>query len=84
MYLQKVHVETFSEKNDQNFDVGFSSTFFCSIDFPGVLQRREFKKTTNSVLQTNRVEKFLQTNRQNNPKPIFSRFFLITFLGVSW
>jgi hypothetical protein len=31
----------------------------------------------------NGIENILQKNRPKNPKPIFSRFLFITFLGVS-
>ena len=63
IFWQKVRVENFSQTFDQNFDVSFSSTFFCFIEFSGVFQRWEFKNTTKNVLQKSRVEKFLQKIR---------------------
>jgi hypothetical protein len=42
--------------------------------FSGVSQRWEFKNTTKNVLQKNRIEKFLQKNRQNRSKTDFWAF----------
>jgi hypothetical protein len=79
--------KTFPEKIDKNFDVSFSSTF-CFIAFSGVSQRLELKQNTtknvgNFKLAKKRVEKFLPKKSTKNPKPNFSRFPFITFLGVS-
>jgi hypothetical protein len=83
IFLQKVHVENFSQNFDKNFDVSFSSTFFCFIAFSGVSQRWEFKNTKKNVLQKKSCRKIFTKKSTKNPKPTFSRFSLITFLGVS-
>jgi hypothetical protein len=85
MLLQKVHIENSPQKIDKNFDVsfprffGFSCVFGCfsaiSDENSKALDTRHYKKR----LTKNRVEKFSQENRQKNPKPIFSRFFLSRF-----
>jgi hypothetical protein len=81
--LQEVHVENFSPKNRQNFDVSFSSTFFVSkIAFLGVSQRWEFKYTTKNVLQKKcvkqnykRIDKKPQTDFFSNCfNHVFGRF----------
>jgi hypothetical protein len=80
MFLQKVHVETFFKQIDKNVDASFSSTI-CFIAFLGVSQRWEFKSTTKNILQNKSCRKVFTKKSTKNPKPIFSRFFFITFLG---
>jgi hypothetical protein len=62
IFLQKLHVENFSQKNRQKFRCQFSLDFFGCIAFSGVSQRWEFKNTTKNVWQKNHVEEFLQKN----------------------
>jgi hypothetical protein len=78
MFLQKVHVENFSQNFDKNFRCQFFLDFFCFIAFSGVSQRWEFKNTTKNVLQKNRRKVFTK-NLTKNPKPTFSRNFLSRF-----
>jgi hypothetical protein len=68
MFLQKVHVERFSQKNRQNFRCQFFRDFFL-IAFSGLSPRWEFKNTQKEFLQKNR------------PK-IQNRFFLDFFYHV--
>jgi hypothetical protein len=81
-YFCKKSMSTAAPKtNRQKFDVNFSLTF-CFIAFSGVSQRWEFKNTTKNVLQKKSCRKVFTKNSKKNPKPIFSRFCFITFLGV--
>jgi hypothetical protein len=76
--MQKVHVKNFSRENSQKIDkisMLFFLDFFCFIAFSGASLRWEFKNTTKNVLQNNRVEKFLQNNRQKIPNRFFLDFF---------
>jgi hypothetical protein len=77
--LQKVHVENrklFPKKSTQKkFDVSFPSTFFVLSRFRVFLSGGSSKTLQKNVLQKNRVEKFLQKNRQKKPKPICPRLF---------
>jgi hypothetical protein len=75
-FLQKVHVENIFQRNTQEFRCQFASIFVVA--FSGVSQRWEFQKTTNKKLQKNRVEKFLQKNRQKKTD-LISRFCLSRF-----
>jgi hypothetical protein len=62
----------------------FPRFFFGFIAFSGVSQRWEFKNTTKTVLQENRVKKVFTKKSGGDPKPIFFlNFVLIAFLGVS-
>jgi hypothetical protein len=74
--FKKSMSKAFSETIDQKNNVSF-------IAFSGVSQRREFKNTTKNVLQNDRVEKFLQNNRQKVQNQFLLDFSFITFLGVS-
>jgi hypothetical protein len=76
--LQKVQVECFVKINEKDFDVSFSSFSFgprCQV-LPGDGSSKPPQK---NVLQKKRVEKCLQSNRQNNPTSIFSRIILSLF-----
>jgi hypothetical protein len=55
----------------------------CFIVFSGVSQRWEFRNTTKNVLQNKSCRKVFTKKSTKNSKPLFSRFFFITFLGVS-
>jgi hypothetical protein len=81
-FLQKVHVEKQIGKNRQKFRCQFFLDFCDFIAFLGVSQRWEFK--TNKKNCKTIGSKSFYKNPSKNPKPIFSRFVLITFLGVSW
>jgi hypothetical protein len=74
--------KTFPKQIVKNSDVSFSSTFFL-IPFSGVSQLWEFNSTTKDVLQKKSCRKVFTKKSAKNPKPTFSRFFLITFLGIS-
>jgi hypothetical protein len=78
----KIKFSSLREQNRQKFRCQFFLDFFCFIVFSGAPQRWEFKGTTKNVLQKNRVEKFLQKNRQKSKTDFFS-ILCITFLGVS-
>jgi hypothetical protein len=78
IFLQKVHVETFFQKNRQKIEVSFS-LIFCFIAVSGASQRWEFKNTAKNVLQKNRVEKFLQKNRPKIQNRLFLDFFYHIF-----
>jgi hypothetical protein len=71
--------KTFSDKNRQKFRCHFFLGFFCFVAFPGVSQRWEFKDTTKNVLETDRVEKFLQKNRPKIQNRLFPGFFYHVF-----
>jgi hypothetical protein len=73
--------KTFSKETDKYFDVGFSSVF-CFIAFSGVSPRWEFKKTTINVLPKIVPKGF--SKKTKNPKPMYTRFYFDTLLGVSW
>jgi hypothetical protein len=73
IFWQKVRVENFSQNFDQNFDVSFSSTFFA-MGVQKHYKKRFTKKSSRKVFTKNSTK---------SPKLIFSRFFFITFLGVS-
>jgi hypothetical protein len=81
--LNRLVVEIFFQNFDQNFDISFSSTFFVLSRFRVFLSDGSSNPLQKTFCKTNRVEKFLQTIRPNNPKPIFSRFLFVTFSGVS-
>jgi hypothetical protein len=80
-FLQKVHVENFSQNFDKTFDVSFSSTIFCFIAFLGVSQRWELKNTTKNVVQKKSCRKFFTKKSTKNPKPTLSRFFFYHVSG---
>jgi hypothetical protein len=82
LFWQKVRVENFPQNFDKNFDVSFSSTFFVLSHFRVFFSDGSSKTLQKTFCKTNRVEKLLQKNRPKSPKPIFSRFSFITFLGV--
>jgi hypothetical protein len=80
MFLQEVpmlKVKNFPQKNRPEPGCQFflGSPLFYRVF--GVFSAMGVQKHHKNVLQKNRVEKFLQKNRQKNPKPIFSRLFLI-------
>jgi hypothetical protein len=79
-FCKKSRSKAFPKKIGKNFDVRFSSTFFCFIAFSGVSQRWEFKNTQKTFYKKHRVEKFTKSSTKN-PKPIFSRFVLSRFLA---
>jgi hypothetical protein len=85
IFLQKVHVENISQKNQQNSDVSFSSTFFCFIAFSGVSQRWEFKNTSKkrfSFCKKRRVKSFYKKFDQKSKADVFQvflDFFLLRF-----
>jgi hypothetical protein len=84
IFLQKVHVENFSQKNRQNFRCQFFLDFFCFIAFSGVSQRWGSKTHTKKGFSKNIVSKsFHKKIDQKSKTDVFSIFF-ITFLGVSW
>jgi hypothetical protein len=73
IFLQKLHVENFSQNFDKNFDVSFSSTIlfyrvFGCFSAMGV-QKHYKKRFTKKIVSKSYYKKFDQ-----NPKPIFSRF----------
>jgi hypothetical protein len=80
--MQKVHVENFSRENsqkiDKNLDVSFSSTFSVLLRFQVLLGDGSSKALPKTFYKKNRVEKFLQKNRQK----IQNRFFLDFFYHV--
>jgi hypothetical protein len=80
MFLQKVHVENFSQNFNEKFRCRFFLDFFCFIAFSGVSQRWEFKNTTKNGLQKKSCRKVVTKNSTKNPKPIvFSKLFLSRF-----
>jgi hypothetical protein len=74
---KEVHVKNVfrekSQKIDKNFDIRFSSTFFLLLRFQVLLSNGSSKTQQKTFYKTNRVEKFLQKNRQK-PETVFSRF----------
>jgi hypothetical protein len=83
IFLQKVHVENFSQNFDKNFDVTFSSTFFCFIAFSGVFQRWEFKSTTKKRFPKQIVSKSFYKKFDQKSKTDFFLDFCLSRLGVS-
>jgi hypothetical protein len=81
--MQKVHVENFfrenSQKIDKNFDVSFSSTSFVLLRFQVLLGDGSSKALQKTFYKKNRVEKFLQKNRQKSKTDFFSIFFYHVF-----
>jgi hypothetical protein len=77
--------KTFSKISAKNFDVSFSSTFFVLSRFRVFLSDGSSKTLQKTFYKRNRVEKrnVCAKNSTKNPKPTFSRFFFIKFLGVS-
>jgi hypothetical protein len=73
IFLQKVHVENFSQNFDKKSRWQFFLDFFCFIAFSGVSQRWEFKNTTKNVLRKKSCRKNFTNNSTKNPKPTFSR-----------
>jgi hypothetical protein len=67
----------------QKFRCQFFLDVFVLSRFRVFFLRWEFKSTTKGVLQKKSRRKVPTKNSTKNPKPNFSRFFLITFLGVS-
>jgi hypothetical protein len=82
MFLQKVHVENFSQKYSTKISRSVFPRFVWFIAFSGVSQPWELKSTTKNVLQKNRVEK-LYKKINKNPKPFFLDLFSCfwAFLG---
>jgi hypothetical protein len=76
--LQKVHVENFSPKKSTNMSMSVFPRFVSFIAFFGDSQRWEFKNTTKNFYKKSCLKVFTK-NRQNNPKPSFSRFVLSLF-----
>ena len=79
LFYKKSMSKTFP-KISTKFRCQFFLDFFCFIAFSGVFQRWEFKSTTKNVLQKRSCRKGFT----KSPKPTFSRFCFITFLGVCW
>jgi hypothetical protein len=79
IFLQKALVENFFRKNRQIFDVSFSSTFFVLSRFRAMGVQKHYKKR----FTKKSCRKVFTKYSTKNPKPTFSRFILITFLGVS-
>jgi hypothetical protein len=77
--MQKVHVENFSRENsqkiDKNLDVSFSSIFLVLLRFPVLLSDGSSKTLQKTFYKKNRVEKFLQENRQKSKTDFFLDFF---------
>jgi hypothetical protein len=59
--------KTFPKQIDKSFDDSFSTIF--------LVYRWELKNTTKKRFAKNRVEKFLQNNRQKSKTDCFGRFF---------
>jgi hypothetical protein len=77
--------KTFFKEIDNCFDVSFSSTLFLFNRVSGCfLGQWEFKNTTNNVLLKIESKGFTKksTNKPEKIQTRFSRFVLITFLGV--
>jgi hypothetical protein len=75
IFLQKVHVENFFQKNRQNFDVSFSSTFFVLSRFRVFLSDGSSKALQKTLYKRNRVEKFVQKNRLKSKTDFVSILF---------
>jgi hypothetical protein len=75
--------KTFSEKIDKNVDVSFSSTFFLFYRIFGCFSAMGVQKHYKKVLQKKSCRKVFTKKSTRSPKPTFSRFLFITFLGVS-
>jgi hypothetical protein len=75
--------KTFSKTIDKKIDVSFSSTFFVDRVFGCFSAMGVQKHTKKTFCKKHRAEKCLQKKLTKNPKPIFSRVFLTTLLGVS-
>jgi hypothetical protein len=71
--------KAFSRTTGQNFGVSFSSTIFVLTRFRVVLSDGSFKTLQQMFCKKSRLEKFLQRNRQKNPKPVFLDWFISRF-----
>jgi hypothetical protein len=81
--FQKHHKTIFAKSPCQKLFPKKSTTISMSV-FPRHFFNPSFGCfSAMGVFQKNRVEKFLQKNRPKIQNRCFSRFFLITFLGVS-
>jgi hypothetical protein len=83
MFLQKVHVENFSQNFDKNFDDSFSSTFFVLSRFWVFLSDGSSKTLQKTFCKKNHAEKKLQKIRPKIQNRLFLEKIFITFLGVS-
>ena len=70
-------------KIDKSFDVSFSSAPFVLSRFRVFLSDVSSKALQKTLYKKIASKSFYKKNEQKNPKPYFSRFFFITFLGVS-
>jgi hypothetical protein len=81
--MQKVHVENFfrenSQKIDESFDVSASSTSFVLLRFRVLLSDGSPKTQQKTFYKKNRVERFLQKNRQKSKTHFFSICFYRVF-----
>jgi hypothetical protein len=80
IFLQKVHVENFSQNLDKKIDVSFSSTSFVLSRFRVFFSDGSSKTLQKTFFKKNRVEKFSQKVR---PK-IQNRLFLDIFSSRFW
>jgi hypothetical protein len=74
-FCKKSMSKTFSNQIDKNYDVSFSSSFFCVIAFSGF--------SAMGVLQKNSCRKKLLRKNRPKSKTVFFSIFFITFWGVS-
>jgi hypothetical protein len=82
VFTKKSMSKTFSKTIDKTFDVSSFLDFFLSC-FRVFLSDWSSKTLQKNVLQKKSIEKLFTTKATKNPKPIFLRFILIKFLGVS-
>jgi hypothetical protein len=80
IFLQKVHVENFSQNFDKNFGVSFSSTFFVLSRFR-VCFSDGSSKTLQFSFANKSCRKVFTKNSTKNPNPIFFSIFCYHVFG---
>jgi hypothetical protein len=83
IFLQKVHVENFSQKKRQKLRGQVFLDFLLFYRVFGCFSARQFKSTTKNALPKNRVENVKQKNRQKSKTDFFGFLFshFWAFLG---
>jgi hypothetical protein len=83
MFLQKVHVENFSQNFDNKFRCQFFLDFFLFYRVFGCFSAMGVQKHHQKRFAKKSCRKVFTKNSTKNPKPIFFSILFITFLGVS-